>query len=105
MFKVKARALLDRSKLGRVVGTGATNYFTPQSRLVFFRIFGQPVHNTAGHTAVNLGKATLDVVMTKKYWFSQSTRPVPSYFLGSDQLGTVTAATLPSEAEQPVEES
>lgn len=103
MFKVKARALLDRKN--RVAGTGLNTYFDRNSRLVFFRFFGQPVHNQTGHTAVNLGKATLDIVMTKKYWFSHSARPMPSYFLGSDNLGTVTAATLPGETEQPVGET
>lgn len=105
MFKVKTGwKNINRQvygKLGTGTGTAVADWaiFRPHfGREVFFRFHGQPLHEP-GDTQVNYGIAGLDVVNIKKYWYSHSVRPLPSYRMeaGTGQ-GAIPNAKAPSGA-------
>lgn len=111
MFSVKAKGLLDRNQLRKGTGTGSAaadwNIHRPWfGKEVFFRFHGQPVHDITTHTSVNYGKATLDCVFTKKYWYYPiNGQHIPSYVTGGQvNLGVIASAQLPSLPTEPVTE-
>ncbi|AXH75988.1 MAG: hypothetical protein [Cressdnaviricota sp.] len=97
----------DYQVYGAGTGTTAGTYglFRPRYGMeVFFRMHGQPVHSAGEQTGY--GKAVLDVVSIKKYWYSHSARPLPSYRLDANTgQGVPTDAELPSGALNPVGDS
>lgn len=109
MFKVKTRWLNINRQVYQKVGTGTGitlsdwSTFRPSfGREIFFRFHGQPVHQPTD-SAVNYGAVGLDVVAIKKYWYSHSVRPLPSYRLDANiNQGSLTAPVLPSGTTEPV---
>lgn len=114
MFNVKTkRTYINRNSYALKSNTGGTSasfgFFRPWfGKDVFFRFHGQPVHDTTAvdpNRPVNYGPATLDLVYTKKYWYSTSYRPLPSYVLEANVgQGVITTASLPSLPLNPVKE-
>lgn len=95
--------------LGTNAGGSATSFgmYRPWfGRDIFFRYHGQPVHDTTDNELVNYGKAVLNVVAVKRYWFNHSLRPLPSYVLQANtNQGEITNAVLPSGGENPVDDA
>lgn len=112
MFKVKTRWLnITRQQyFPKGSGTGVSSgdwsiIFPSFARNVFFRWHGQPVHDDTDHALVNYGSGALDIVNVKRYWYSHSVRPLPSYNLLSNvNQGTIANAHLPSGTLNPVKE-
>lgn len=112
MFKVKTRWLNITRQMYDPKGTGTglsssdwSIIYPSFSRQVFFRFHGQPVHDDTDHALVNYGAAVLDIVNVKRYWYSHSVRPLPSYNLLSNvNQGTIVSAHLPSGTLGPVKE-
>lgn len=112
MFKLKtkwqrfSRELYQPKGTGSGVSGGDWAVFRPWfGKEVFFRFHGQPVHDaTAAETPpVNYGQVALDCVAIKKYWYSHSARPLPSYYMGTNSgQGTIASAELPSGTTEPV---
>lgn len=110
MFKIKTRFLtFNRQVIQPLSGDGTSRIhwgiFRPSFGIeVFVRFHGQPVHaGTEQARTVNFGAAAIDVVNTKKYWYSHATRPLPSYYLDSNiNQGDVTKAELPANPANPV---
>lgn len=108
MFKVKTPwQWIDRSEMQiRQGGSPLGEVYRPrQGRDVLLKAYGQPVHDQTTHTLVNVGRTTLDVIATKKYWFSASSKPVPRYYHSGNALGTVAGAQLPGDPDQVVGET
>lgn len=105
-FVIKSRALLNRSHVRRGTGDGTViaDYHTYRpwyGKEVFFRFHGQLIHDTTTETKVDFAPCALDVAFTKKYWYSTSHRPYPSYLLRSNEnqsAGGAPSGTLPSGA-------
>lgn len=105
-FKLKTRWFrLDRQDMMLDGAALMLNELPTFGQEVVARVAGQPVNDDTTHTEVNLGRVTLNTVVTKKYWYSYSHKPMPSYVVGTNTLGTVVAASLPGEVEQAVEEA
>lgn len=106
MVRVKSSATFTHQTYGLRTAVGSNSIDLPSfGRDIFIRIHGQPVHDTTTHTNVNYAPATVDIVGTKKYWYSHSARPNPSYLLGTiSNIGTVTASKLNAEPPQTVAE-
>jgi len=109
MFKLKTPwQWLDRSEMQfRQAGNPNGAVFRPrQGREVMVKAWGQPVHDQTTHTLVNVARSTLDCVVSKRYWFSASHKPVPRYFAaGNSNMGTIANAQLPGLADQTVAEA
>jgi len=93
-------------KIGTGLGTSGADWsvYRPWfGREVFVRFHGQPVHDTTTESKVNYGSVGLDVVAIKKYWYSHSARPLPSYRMDAN-VGQPTdiVAQLPSGTTEPV---
>jgi len=113
MFKIKTRWMNINREVYQPKGTGDGQNIADWSifrpwfgKEVFFRFHGQPVHDSTTDSLVNYGIASLDVVNIKKYWYSHSVRPLPSYRMdtGAGQ-GTITNANLPSGTTEPVKDN
>lgn len=105
MFKIKTGWRNINRQVYQKVGTGSGtsvndwSIFRPYfGKEVFFRFHGQPAHSGTEPTInVNYGTVGLDVVMIKKYWYSHSVRPLPSYRMDVNTgQGTLTNPVLPS---------
>lgn len=112
MFKVKTPWIRMNRQTYGPVGTGDGTTITDWTcfrpwfgREVFIRLHGQPVKEPGSEIIVNYGSVGLACVSLKKYWYSHSARPLPSYFkdVNSGQ-GTVTVAQLPSGTTEGVED-
>lgn len=112
MVKIATRWLnvsrQDYQVYGGGSGTTAATYgmFRPKYGMeMFFRFHGQPVHSSDA-VSTGYGKAVLDIVSIKKYWYSHSARPLPSYRMDANtNQGVPTDAKLPSGANNPVSDT
>jgi len=111
MFKLKTRFLrIDRQAYqlkGTAGGLGSSfGFYRPYfGKEVFFRWHGQPCHDATSHSKVNYGPAVLDLVGVKRYWYSHSLRPLPSYVaVGSVNQTLPITAHLPALPPQEVKE-
>lgn len=106
MFRVKSGGSFTQQTYGlRTTATSSSIDLPYFGRDIFIRVHGQPVHDTTTHSNVNYAPVTLDIVGTKKYWYSHSARPNPSYLLGTiSNIGTIAASKLNAEPPQTVQE-
>lgn len=108
MFKIKTPwQYFERSEMQiRASGNQAGGiHRNAKGRDLLVKAWGQPVHDQASHTAVNVGQVTLDTIVSKRYWFSASARATPRFYHMGNALGTVGTAQLPGFADQTNDES
>lgn len=106
MFSLRLpRTKINRQDFERGGTTVHLEFLRKFARQILVRHHGQPNNDDTTSTLVNYDESNLVAVVNKKYEFSYGHQPQYYTFRGTDNLGTLTATTLPGNAEEKVEEA